>query len=236
MENTLGYELSNGGSIPSGRTNKPINIFMNNYKELIALPTPVLPHRLLEIAANKHSYVHMVRDYKSLLNPALLDVLANLGLTPEFCTVFGRTSVQESKIWAHTDIRYVDNKWVKLPCGINWELVPSDTYFHWWDTKDAKECYPESADNTEWCEPDGFPNGQQGIHYGSRQNMDMSQFECLETLKYKFNVPYLVRADIPHSVEYKTNHKQRFGLSIRFPLDQIPTWDRAVEVLRPLLA
>jgi hypothetical protein len=98
------------------------------------------------------------------------------------------------------------------------------------------ECYPESANNTAWCEADGFKNGQQGIHYGHRQNMDTSKFALLETLKYKFNVPYLVRTDIPHNVEYSTTFKHRLGLSVRFPLDQIPTWEQALEIFNPLIA
>jgi hypothetical protein len=209
---------------------------MNNFKELIELPKPVQVDKLKEIANSKTSYVHMVRDYESLLTPALLQFFKSLGLTPEFCSVFGHNGVKESKIWVHTDIRYDNNHWVRLPCGINWELVPSDTYFHWWDTKDQLECYPESSDNTAWCEADGFKNGQQGIHYGHRQNMDTSNFELIETLKYTFNVPYLVRTDIPHNVEYSTTFKHRLGLSVRFPLEQIPTWERALDLFAPLLA
>lgn len=209
---------------------------MPNFKKLKMLPSPVNSTVLFDTFQKKEVYVQMARNIDELLSPEILKVFADLGVTPEFCGLFGQKNVSSSKIWIHTDLRYVNNQWTKMPFGINWELVPSNSYFTWWDTKDMKECYPPDPENSAWCQPDGFEYGLQGIHYGSRETADTGIAEPLETIKLEYQVPYLVRADIPHSVAYATRHKQRIGLSVRFPLEQVPTWERALEVFEPLFA
>lgn len=214
-----------------------------NYKILKGLPNPVNSIALLDTFNKKQVYVQMATNVEEVVSPELLQVFKDLGLTPNFFCLFGKSihnepqdyiSPQAGKIWVHTDIRYLDGAWHKMPFGLNWELVPGKTYFTWWDTKDAEECYPPATENSQWCQPDSLDYGLQGIHYGHRGNHDASSFDVLETIKMDYNTPYLVRADIPHSVSYVTKHKQRIGFSVRFPLEQIPTWERALEVFKPL--
>jgi hypothetical protein len=206
---------------------------MINYRQLTGLPKPVVGNAVNIRIGEKQSYVQMVRDYETVLSAKLLEFFQQLGLTPSFCSLFGEQHKQESGIWIHSDILWKDDRWVKLPFGINWELIPSDTHFSWWDTGTLEECYPESTANTEWCQTDGFEFGQQGIHYGARENNSAEGCECIEQLKMEFMTPYLVRADVAHSVEYTTTYKHRIGVSVRFPVEQVPTWERALEIFEP---
>lgn len=206
---------------------------MINYRQLTGLPKPVVGNAVNIRIAEKTSYVQMIRSYESVLSTKLLDFFKQLGLTPAFCTLFGEQYKQESGIWIHSDILWKDNTWIKLPFGINWELIPSETYFSWWDTGSLSECYPDSLENTSWCQTDGFEFGQQGIHYGYRENNSAEGCTLVEQLKMQFMTPYLVRADVPHSVEYKTTYKHRIGISVRFPVEQVSTWETALNIFEP---
>lgn len=208
---------------------------MTNYRPLQNIPLDLNNDYLSECIQQKEQYVHMIDDWNSLLGPNIKKLFNNLNLTPQFVSLFGKQQLAEQKIWIHTDILWKDNQWIKLPFGINWELYPSDTYFNWWDTKDQTECYPPSIDNSTWSQATNTKFRQQGIHYGTRENYDFHNSEIIETLKFEPNTAYLVRADVPHNVEYKTDNIHRIGISIRFPVEQIATWQQALSTFDPYI-
>jgi hypothetical protein len=207
---------------------------MSNYRELQGLPDPVIHASLIKCmkhVTQKNDYVKEISDFESILSPALLDAFDNIGISPINCYLFGFAKNQQQKIWIHTDIVSDDNQWVRLPFGINWELVPSTTIFNWWDVEGQIEHYPDASMHAP---------GQrrlQGIHYSDRVSeftdktvLDFDRCKIIESVEFKHHTPYMVKVGIPHNVEYKTTHSQRIGLSVRFPIHQIPTWERALEV------
>ena len=209
---------------------------MSHYVSLGKFPKPLSSATILKLCNNHQNYVGVIENPNEMISDELLLFLKDLSLVPNLALVFTSSKSEQSpgisprsgKVWVHTDLLWSSDQWCKIPCGINWELTPSVTEFIWWDTKDAEECYPEN-------ELYGRKKTFQGIHYGNRNNIEFSDFEKLESVQLRMDAPCLVRTDIPHSVTYQsTSSLPRIGLSLRFPLEQIPTWERAVEIFRPV--
>lgn len=174
-------------------------------------------------------YMH-VTDDASILSPEIIEKFQQLGLTPNVIFYFGfldRVNFTHPNQLVHTDIVYHDNSWAIQPFAINWELADTEAEFRWWDVGDSFKAYPP----LEIVESDISTKFARGIHYGGRMNFNIPPYyKILETYTLRSNQALAVNTSIPHSVIQKVNTQPRFGLSIRFPLSQILTWEHGVKL------
>jgi hypothetical protein len=182
-----------------------------------------------EMAARDKVYF----DVDQLIKPEILESFAVIGLKPAFLLILHRPGWFASKVKfqentkVHTDLTGVDGKYIKVPFAVNWQLTPGETFFSWWDTKDADEVWPAHppVDHTVRC----YLNS---ILYNSADTFEYKKYDCTETVK--FEKPMLVRTDRPHSVIYNTGDQVRLSISIRFNVANTPDWDTAVRLFEPL--
>ena len=127
MENTLGYELSNGGSIPSGRT-------INNIMKSSCYRSLNFDFSYLKSNFNLEEVTEFGSKFKSedILSPQLLNFLDEIELSvPHVQVWFYPTTVKESSI--HIDHHYaydeVNLNFVHNGQGstVNW-YSPQDSY------------------------------------------------------------------------------------------------------------
>lgn len=172
---------------------------------------------------------NLVRPHE-VLSDEILNIFAQMGLKPSFVALFGRndhdSSLDDRLI--HTDLQLTrTGEWKKLLFGINWELEGSVNEFSWWDMSSIPEAWP----NEELPEVSKYKI-LNGIHYGKRAQMGVP--EGARQLDSTFiDGPTMVRTEIPHLTIYKSSTFDRLGISVRFDESQIPSWDHAVEKLRP---
>lgn len=194
---------------------------MSQLYKLLNLPQdPLNRANLNSLIAKKKKYSTVEEDLETYLSPAILDVFKSINLRPRFVVYFGRLFAKQNEIQVHRDITYLNNQWKSIPCGINWELTPGHTLFEWYDPGTEKEHLPDPVH--------ALPLELNGAHYGHRANMDVSNFTLVESLHVKENQPYLFRTDIPHRVTYATTSNNRICISIRFTLEDVPSWEHAL--------
>jgi hypothetical protein len=202
---------------------------MSFYQEL-NLPSPVVNDNLLAkvniVKLKEKSYTTIFTDVKEYLHPALLNAFDSVNISPSFIATFGVANSQTGLSMLHADITFKNNQWVKLPVAINWDLTPGETTWTWWNANGYPEIYPEQPGIE-------FPPQVQGTHYKSRGNKDPSGLTLIDSYKVKINQPVLYKTDIPHQISYTTTARQRIGLSVRFSLDDVPTWEHALEIFQP---
>jgi hypothetical protein len=193
------------------------------FKEL-DLPEPIVSDRLLNkirlIKRTEKTNTTIITNVGDYLNPCLLDKFSSVGATPLFFVAFG--SGNAGATYLHSDITFKNNQWASMPCSINWELTPGDTTWTWWDIKDSLLVYPTDAT---------LP--LHGVHCNYQGNKDVKDFELLETYKIKSTQAVMYRTDYMHKIEYNTMSDNRICISIRFSLDDVPTWERSLEIFRP---
>jgi len=203
------------------------------YKEL-NFPCPIASNQQIAkilakinfLKQQDKSYTTILTGPEDYLHPDLLDIFKSVGVVPQFIAVFGLTNSQIGLSTLHADITFKNNKWTKMPFGINCDLTPGDAIFNWWDTGDCPGLYPDPAESE-------FPPQVNGIHHKTRGNKDTSDFKLIDSYKIKFKQPVLFRTDVPHQISYTTSVKQRVCISIRFSPDDIATWERALEIFQP---
>ena len=201
---------------------------MSQLYKLLNLPqNPLKLENLESLVAKKKKYSTVEEDLETYLTPEILEIFKSINLCPRFVVYFGRLYAKQNEIQVHRDITYLDNQWKSIPCGINWELTPGDTLFEWYDTSKENEHLPDPEH--------ALPLELNGAHYGHRANMDVSTFTKIESLNVMENQPYLVRTDIPHRVTYKTSSYNRICISIRFKLNDVQSWEHALEIFDPLI-
>jgi hypothetical protein len=188
---------------------------------------PLKRENLGSLIAKKKKYSTVEEDLETYLTSEILDIFKSINLRPRFVVYFGRLYAKQNEIQVHRDITYLDNQWKSIPCGINWELTPGDTLFEWYDTSKENEHLPDPEH--------ALPLELNGAHYGHRANMDISAFTNIGSLNVKENQPYLFRTDIPHRVTYKTSSHNRVCISIRFNLNDVKSWEHALEVFDSLI-
>lgn len=212
---------------------------MLNYRILNLPEDPFIRPGIFEeilptIDAEMRGYDTVYLDVDKLIKPEIVKTFRDLGALP-LCVVLmyrenNRCSIkktqEQSKI--HSDLIGVDDHYVQLPCAINWEITPGDTYFKWWDTKNVPEIWPETAP----------VKGKRvyylkSIFYKDVNNFDYSQYECIESIK--FDKPMLVRTDVPHCVTYDSGDQIRLSISIRFSYNSISSWEQALALFNPIM-
>jgi hypothetical protein len=211
---------------------------MQNYRFLNLPKNPLIKtsavlQKLAIAAAKGKSYrrTSCFENIEDFISPSVLDAFWTLGIKPRFFASFASDGVSSSKIEqrvTHYDLCFDEKnkKWATIPFGINWEITPGNTTFHWWNIP-SDPIFPNEESispslkllngaHFDWRQRPGIPNGAELIE------------------KVQITAPILVRTDVPHSVSFNSPAKTRYSISLRFSTDDIPTWDHALEAFKPL--
>jgi len=185
-------------------------------------------------------------DAKQYIRQDIVDTLEKLGLPIKYFVDFGKKDVESARSFLHSDICYYNQKWTKIPMAINWDLTPGDTQFSWYDVGNLVPTDPPEPEINKLS----VTIPQQHITKNftiqlykdtsetdyDRNNYDVSSCRLLESLRIEHSTAYLVRTDVPHQIIYRSeNATGRMGISIRFDLDKVSTWDQAIDMLQPLI-
>jgi len=186
------------------------------------------------IQGRKFLYVGSTEIIDTIINPELSEIFKSKNLTPMWVLVFGharRDLYPNFPDIVHSDVFEVDGKWVKIPFSINWELSETDAEFKWWDVAGAKEWYSD----VKTVRPNEPRTRIRGCWYGNVEPITVNfahNFERLHTYTLKRHCTTLVNPTVPHSVTYPPGAEYRAGLSYRFPLEQISTWEQGYELFK----
>ena len=178
-----------------------------------------------ELSGNTRPNVYKeycVADYASILNTQVIAEFAQLGLTPKFVVVWANQLAHRPITHAmiHTDLTWHDSAWATVPCGVNWELSEGSAEFYWLANRDQELVYP----------PEDGLRLFNAIHYGERGlRGGYSNFDLVASAR--ITSPMLVRTDVPHSVAFdRATSTKRINISVRFGLEQINSWESAVDI------
>ena len=164
---------------------------------------------------------YAIRDYAQVLSDTLIDQFSQLGLTPYFVVVWANSSEKRpaEHCMIHTDLTWHNDKWSRVPCGVNWELTEGSAEFQWLANRDQEEIYP----------PEDGLQLFNAIHYGERAKRGgYSNFDLVD--RAPIISPMLVRTDMPHAIAFdRTAGAKRVNISVRFGLEQIDSWASACE-------
>jgi hypothetical protein len=216
---------------------------MNCYQNL-NLPTNLLkPSAVDEFDELKYGY--HTRNNKSNINTNVEDFLSEelldafrqqCNITPKYFLLF--PSYPGQKGFLHSDVYYEDNKWNTVPCGINWDVGSTESIIQWHaPIEPVEEILPRFTPYDPVWREHGLNNKVSAAKfYGERDSKDTSKFKIIDSLIIDGN-PRLFRTDIPHQVIHtnSNNISQRICISIRFGLEDISTWERALEIFKPIM-
>ena len=209
------------------------------YKNL-NLPTNLLnPNSVDQFNELKNKYVlngwknNVTTNVEDFLSEELLYILKQqCNIKPKYFILFG--SYPGQKGFLHSDQFYENNKWHSAPCSINWEIVPDNSIMQWYQPLESVEEFEPS-----WNPNDSAPTERDlknvGVkYYVSQHSKDSSQFKIIDSLIMDSS-PRLFRTDVPHQTCHTNNNAQRVSMAIRFELTDVPTWERALEIFKPIL-
>ena len=167
-----------------------------------------------------YKILHNASQY---LTEEALDVFSDLKMEPYIFVMFqsGRKKREEKDSLIHSDIYYENGKWKDWHYGINLELYPAVSQFHWWKSKIPEKVYPDISLHTI---PEYYYLN--GVHY----KKDM--LDLLEVAEIDGTKPILVRTDIPHSINYEAKQFKRVAASLRFKQNRFSSWQEAYETIK----
>ena len=179
----------------------------------------------------KHLYKHLYAndEIEKYLSPVLMDQLEKINLKPAILINFSEYGYTY-ETWLHRDLTYINNAWIPLEIGLNWELAPSETTFNWYTQNVENPNQSPSPEENDFSMlwPRSMING---IRY-----YDESQMTQIGSVMFDVNTAYLVRTDLPHKIISRTPGNFRECISVRFFYEDIPTWERALELFEPYFA
>lgn len=191
----------------------------NNYHILNLSKSPLISHDLTAYVENQYNFFE---DTANFLTPELLDQFDSIGLIPTLAVIFSLNysirSDQEAKKFVHKDLTWHNNRWNTVPFAVNWELnsdIHSDIF--WYDVSECEHHLPLENPTYPW-------NHLSGIFY--QGTATVIEHVAIDS-KYTCS-PILFNTSIPHAVSFSTSAPYRCGLSVRFGIDQISTWNDAV--------
>lgn len=213
------------------------------YKKLNLCSSPLKENTIQELMDKKEEFAKKVDAapvgvYKHLyandeidkyLSPVLLQQLQLINLKPALLINFSEYGPTHAT-WLHRDLTFVDNDWVPLEFGLNWELAPGTTTFNWYQEKisNCKTSPWPLRDELHSTWPRGFING---VRY-----FDDTELNHIGSVTFDLNTAYLVRTDIPHRVISQSPGGLRICISIRFFMEDVPTFNKAIELFEPFNA
>lgn len=208
------------------------------YNCKLNLPKPLTSTMFEQIVETRkslpeHHYLYISNEI-DILAPELLRIFQQLDLTPAVTIMFGfanRTNYTDTKHIIHSDIVYHNDTWVNQPFAIHWELSSAETNFYWWDTGDTTKCYPSEN------EPPRLRDLRylyaRGAHYGQRDTFDiLPHFRVIESCTIPADRAIAINTSVPHSVIKTVNEQPRCGFSIRFPVEQITSWEQGLKIFK----
>ncbi len=190
-----------------------------NYRTLNLSKFPLINHDLTSYAENEYNFFE---DTVNFLTPELLDQFKSIDMVPKVAIVFALNyssrSDQEAKQFIHRDLTWHNDKWNTVPFAVNWELnLNIHSNIFWYDVSECEQHLPSENPTYPW-------NHLSGIFYqGPATVIEQAEINS----KYDFS-PILFNTSIPHAVSFSTSAPYRCGLSVRFSIDQISTWEDAV--------
>jgi hypothetical protein len=206
---------------------------MTFFKE-VNLPYPLANSDALEevyskkISPDAWNYytASLTEDLHRLLNPQLISAFQSVGISPLCLIAIERNPVGISYI--HRDVTPKNNQWVEAAFTINWEITPCNTTWNWYDTTGVSEG-PLPPPYTSLYHTALF----YGVHARPERTKDSAGFQQLYSYNSKFNQATLYRIDLAHQVSYNTGTaSRRRNIGIRFSIDDISTWQQALEIFQ----
>lgn len=206
-----------------------------NYKRL-TLPNNPLADTNFDLTKfiESRAPVHPARSYnkidniEELLSSELLEQLKEINLKPSFAIVFAsKYNGTDEQALIHYDLTLHNNDWVSVPVAINWELN-STIYssIKWYDTtgltgKVLVESPPSHHLNV-------FHYGFVNEYLNRDDKIPPKIIDEAIVDSENDRSPVLFNTSCAHTVSYSTPEAARAVLSLRFNLDDIPSWDDAV--------
>lgn len=200
---------------------------MNNCK-ILNLPNKVLKYNFKPVL-NGNDFWHVYQNIESVINDETLEFFQKLGIMPNMIIIFGSIYKIRNphEILIHTDLYRKNNQWLKPVCGINYDLGPINSDIYWFDTS---ECSVIPIDDTQTKK---YPNNLfYGMtYYKEKTDTHPKGAKLIEHVKFtSLSSPVLFRTDIAHGVSYETTVMPRFMISIRFDIDDISSWQQAIDI------
>lgn len=210
------------------------------YKKLNLCSSPIKIELIQELMDKKAAFAKKVDEapvgvYKHLyandeiekyVSPVLLRQLDYLNLKPALLINFSEYGYTH-ETWLHRDLTFINGDWQPLEFGLNWELAPGTTTFNWYkeNSNTCKTSPWPLRDELHSTWPRGFING---VRY-----FDETELTNVGSVTFDTNTAYLVRTDIPHKVISESPGNLRICISIRFFVEDIPTFSKALELFEP---
>lgn len=199
---------------------------MNNCK-LLNFPKNVLKSNF-ELISEEDEYWHIGTNVSEIINDEILEILKSLNLHPNMVLLNKSKNDNRSfdKMLIHTDFYKKNGTFVKPACGINYELglgeIETDIY--WFNTESCERIpfNPFTLYNNILFYPQTYTQNDEGYPIGAK---------LIENVKLNnTSYPILFRTDLAHGVSYKSTQSPRFMLSIRFDIDEIDSWEKALSI------
>lgn len=195
-----------------------------NYRRLNLPKTPLKDNFTLSHTGEDMYYV--LENVDEVIHDDLMYIFQTLKLKPNMVMICASNNTYRSvdNIWVHSDLYIKNQRYVKPICGINYELGNTISHIHWFDTSESIEFFPIAIDYTV-----------NGIGYIKKPNETFPiGAEIIETVELtKDEHPILFKTEVAHGVAYKTDVSPRLMATIRFDIDDIPSWDKAIEIFTP---
>jgi hypothetical protein len=189
-----------------------------NYLKLNLPKNPINNEFVLEF--NGDDFWHIYTDVEKVLSKEILECFKLLDLHPAHVVIFSSKNPHRTNGLLHTDLENHLGDWKPVSCAINWELNQTISMIEWHDTSNCVEYWPTTSSLES-----AYPlNYLQAIRYSIGSVIE----EEIELDSKEF--PILFRTNKAHSITYKTTDTHRFMASVRFNIDQIESWEKAVSI------
>lgn len=186
---------------------KPIASYLNKImfvQKLSILDNPLVEDYILpDQLFHKRNVYFTIR--KEMINSDALSLFDNLGLIIGGVIVFRKPPLGKSPI--HTDILLTTDGWTVWKSAVN--FTNSKAEMTWYETAlEPIVPFPQKLRNQN-------DYRLSGIHYGRRENKDLSNGDFKILHEEFIYTPAIVATDIPHSV-VNLSDEERVCISIRF--------------------
>lgn len=188
---------------------KPIASYLNRImflQKLSILDNPLVEDYILpdQIFHKRNVYFPISKE---MINSDALSLFDNLGLVIGGVIVFRKPPLGKSPV--HTDVLLTTDGWTVWKSAVNFNLTNSTAEMTWYETALEPSVPP----------PQKLRNQTNyrlsGIHYGRRENKDLSNGDFKILHEESIYTPAIVATDIPHSV-VNLSSEERVCISIRF--------------------
>jgi len=210
-----------------------------NYSQLKLPSNPLAIGAIEYISGSDEKWGHRyaITDVPKIFNSDVLEIFKNLNITP-YCVVIPKWKVdmistpQElttSRFCTpiHSDYFQINGHRYSYPCAINWELN-NDAYVTWsfWNAHNNENV---SYQNETFAAQIGPLPFNKTYLNGTRFDEKSTLLEQVDLQPF---TPYLVNTSMPHCVEFNVPSERRLALSLRFNIEDIATWEQAVQIFK----